>query len=121
MAETSQTDLFTHVDDPDQATAEELRLLLTVAQDPRAAAAGVALLDLQDRFSGPLEFGTAGLRGRLGGGPNRMNRAVVIRAAAGLTAYLKESTPQPTVVIGFDRCRRPCSRMRSARWVPMPG
>ena len=107
MAETSQADLFTHVeawidDDPDPATAEELRLLLTVAQDPRAAAAGVALLDLQDRFSGPLEFGTAGLRGRLGGGPNRMNRAVVIRAAAGLTAYLKESTPQPTVVIGFD-------------------
>src|SRR5450756_115009 len=49
-----------------------------------------------------LEFGTAGLRGALGAGPNRMNRSVVIRAAAGLTAYLKETEPQPLVVIGLD-------------------
>ena len=49
-----------------------------------------------------LEFGTAGLRGRLGGGPNRMNRAVVIRAAAGLTAYLRTLDPEPFVVVGFD-------------------
>ena len=52
-----------------------------------------------------LEFGTAGLRGALGAGPNRMNRSVVIRAAAGLTAYLKHEGgvgERPCVVIGFD-------------------
>ncbi len=56
-------------------------------------------------MSGLLEFGTAGLRGALGAGPNRMNRSVVIRAAAGLTAYLKDegrAGEAPTVVIGFD-------------------
>ena len=56
-------------------------------------------------WPGLLEFGTAGLRGALGAGPNRMNRSVVIRAAAGLTAYLKDegrAGESPTVVIGFD-------------------
>ena len=66
------------------------------AGDPAAEA------DLADRFSGLLEFGTAGLRGALGAGPNRMNRAVVLRAAAGLTAYLLERTARPRVVIGYD-------------------
>ena len=46
--------------------------------------------DLADRFDGTLEFGTAGPARRLGAGPNRMNRVVVIRAAAGLAAYLRE-------------------------------
>jgi phosphomannomutase len=63
------------------------------------AAAGA---DLADRFDGMLEFGTAGLRGAMGAGSNRMNRSVVIRAAAGLTAYLQETTTEPLVVIGFD-------------------
>ena len=49
-----------------------------------------------------LEFGTAGLRGALGAGPNRMNRAVVLRAAAGLTAYLLERADRPLVVVGYD-------------------
>ena len=65
---------------------------------------------IRDRCAGLLEFGTAGLRGALGAGPNRMNRAVVIRAAAGLMAYLRAQLPagrEPSaddlrVVIGFD-------------------
>jgi phosphomannomutase len=89
-------------DDPDLTTREELdRLLQRCADDDPAAAA-----ELADRFAGTLEFGTAGLRGALGAGPNRMNRAVVIRAAAGLTAYLKRDLPSPRVVIGYDARHR---------------
>ena len=57
---------------------------------------------LADRFDGTLEFGTAGLRGALGAGPNRMNRVVVTRAAAGLAAYLREQGRTGSVVIGYD-------------------
>lgn len=59
--------------------------------------------ELADRFAGTLEFGTAGLRGAVGAGSNRMNRVVVIRAAAGLAAYLKANglTDGP-VLIGYD-------------------
>ena len=85
-------------DDPDHDTRVELGALLARAK----AGDQEALADLADRFSGLLEFGTAGLRGTLGAGPNRMNRAVVIRTAAGLTAYLKRSKPDPFVVVGFD-------------------
>ena len=85
-------------DDPDSATRTELDVVL----DAAAAGDAEAGADLADRFVGMLEFGTAGLRGALGAGPNRMNRSVVIRTAAGLTAYLKETTPQPLVVIGLD-------------------
>ena len=91
-------------DDPDPATAAELAALLDAATGT-GAAAEEALADLADRFSGPLTFGTAGLRGRLGGGPNRMNRAVVIRAAAGLVGYLRDTLgpdQRPVVVIGYD-------------------
>ena len=85
-------------DDPDAVTRAELDAVI------EAAASGDAEVgaDLADRFVGMLEFGTAGLRGALGAGPNRMNRAVVIRAGAGLTAYLKETEPHPLVVIGLD-------------------
>jgi phosphomannomutase len=85
-------------DDPDAATRAELDAVIAAA----AAGDAEAGADLADRFVGMLEFGTAGLRGALGAGPNRMNRSVVIRAAAGLTAYLKETQPHPLVVIGLD-------------------
>jgi len=87
-------------DDPDPVTAQELTSLLAAADEGDLEAA----LDLADRFAGMLEFGTAGLRGALGGGPNRMNRAVVLRAAAGLVAYLQaeRGIPEPMVVVGFD-------------------
>ncbi|MFF7156547.1 phospho-sugar mutase [Streptomyces sp. NPDC008139] len=90
-------------EDPDPDTREELAGVLEAAQagpdDPRGAQ---ALADLADRFSGTLQFGTAGLRGELGAGPMRMNRAVVIRAAAGLAAYLGERTEDGLVVVGYD-------------------
>ncbi|MBZ2197644.1 phospho-sugar mutase [Occultella gossypii] len=92
-------------DDPDPATADELRELLDHALGDGFSTGEqrVALAELADRFSGPLEFGTAGLRGALGAGPHRMNRAVVIRAAAGLVRYLTDALgTAPRVVIGYD-------------------
>jgi len=83
-------------EDPDEQTRAELDALITTAE-----AGGET--DLADRFAGTLEFGTAGLRGALGAGPNRMNRVVVTRAAAGLAAYLKDTGHAGgSVVIGFD-------------------
>ena len=87
-------------EDPDERTRAELEALVrAVEADPDGAAAA----DLADRFDGRLEFGTAGLRGALGAGPNRMNRVVVIRAAAGLAAYLvRHGHAGGTVVVGYD-------------------
>jgi phosphomannomutase len=85
-------------DDPDEETRAELGALMEAVASGDAEAGA----DLENRFAGMLEFGTAGLRGAMGAGPNRMNRSIVIRAAAGLTAYLLESSPEPLVVIGFD-------------------
>jgi phosphomannomutase len=57
---------------------------------------------LEDPFKARLQFGTAGLRGALGAGPNRMNRVIVAQAAAGLAAYLLEHGSSPSVVVGYD-------------------
>ena len=84
-------------EDPDPDTRAELAALLERAD----AADRAAVADVADRFAGRLEFGTAGLRGTLGAGPNRMNRAVVIRAAAGLAAYLRAHGGS-SVVVGYD-------------------
>lgn len=86
--------------DPDPATRGELGALLTRVE----VGDGEALADLTDRFAGGLEFGTAGLRGALGAGPNRMNRVVVMRAAAGIGAWLGEGRKH--VVIGYDARHR---------------
>ena len=87
-------------DDPDEVTRAELESVVAAAESGDAA----ALDDLADRFRGLLAFGTAGLRGELGAGPNRMNRVVVLRAAAGLTRYLQTllGKRDVTVVIGYD-------------------
>jgi phosphomannomutase len=80
-------------EDPDPDTRDELAELLD-ADD---------VTELTARFSGTLQFGTAGLRGEIGAGPMRMNRTVVIRAAAGLAAYLKKhGSTGGLVVIGYD-------------------
>ncbi|GAB3600700.1 phospho-sugar mutase [Microbacterium tumbae] len=86
--------------DPDQETRDELAGLITAAAGGDAA----AIADLEDRFGTRLAFGTAGLRGALGAGSNRMNRVLVAQAAAGFAAYLLERARggTPTVVIGYD-------------------
>jgi phosphomannomutase len=78
--------------DPDADTVDELRALLDAGDDE----------GLADRFGTRLEFGTAGLRGALGAGPNRMNRVVVMRTSAGLARFLAARTDRPSVVVGHD-------------------
>lgn len=87
--------------DPDPETRAELRALLTLAMGGDAAATA----DLHSRFDNRLAFGTAGLRGEIAAGPNRMNRVLVSQAAAGLAAYLHATAKPgvtPSVVIGYD-------------------
>ncbi|MGV8970170.1 MAG: phospho-sugar mutase [Microbacteriaceae bacterium] len=98
--------------DPDATTHAELTSLISAAENGNAD----ALAGLDDRFGSRLEFGTAGLRGELGAGSNRMNRVLVSQAAAGFAAYLLErgvadqntartnakSQKSPSIVIGYD-------------------
>ena len=87
--------------DPDPQTRSELQALINANETSELAA----------RLDGSLSFGTAGLRGQVGAGPNRMNRAVVIRATSGLAGYLiteHDGLPERPVVVGFDA--RPTSR-----------
>jgi len=78
--------------DPDPETRAELQELID-SKD---------IEGLESRFNTRLEFGTAGLRGELGAGPNRMNRVLVAQSAAGLGNYLLKHNQNPSVVIGFD-------------------
>lgn len=81
--------------DPDPATRAELQALIDSGD----------VAELTRRFDGRLQFGTAGLRGPLGAGPQRMNRVIVAQAAAGLAAYLlaeHRGPGGPSVVIGYD-------------------
>ncbi|WP_144661977.1 phospho-sugar mutase [Paenarthrobacter nicotinovorans] len=90
--------------DPDPTTTAALLELADLA----AAGDAGAAQELGDSFNGTLQFGTAGLRAALGPGPNRMNRVVVRRAAAGLAAFLTEAVTtaapgtRPRAVVGFD-------------------
>ena len=78
--------------DPDPVTRAELELVIQNED----------LAELESRFGSRLEFGTAGLRGELGAGSNRMNRVLVAQAAAGLGRYLLAKETNPSAVIGFD-------------------
>jgi phosphomannomutase len=82
-------------DDPDTAARAELRELLARGETD----------ELRERFAHGLSFGTAGLRGRLGAGPSRMNVATVRRASAGLARHLLDAVPgaaESGVVVGYD-------------------
>jgi phosphomannomutase len=81
--------------DPDPNTRRELEVLIERDDHPA----------LEARFAGSLKFGTAGLRGVLGAGPNRMNRVTVMRTTSGLCAWLKRQVPNAAtrgICIGRD-------------------
>ena len=78
--------------DPDAETTAELEALILAGDEQ----------GLSSRFGARLGFGTAGLRGELGAGPNRMNRVLVAQAAVGIARYLKANFDDPSCVIGFD-------------------
>ncbi|MEP6661810.1 MAG: phospho-sugar mutase [Acidimicrobiales bacterium] len=85
--------------DPDPDTRAELQALLDAGDEAALA----------DRFDGRLQFGTAGLRGAIGAGPQRMNRVIVRRAAWGFGRWLLDQTPGAAdagVAIGYDARRK---------------
>jgi phosphomannomutase len=94
-------------DDPDPRDRAELEMLAGEDTDEAAA-------ELADRFAGRLEFGTAGLRGMVGAGPNRMNRAVVRATTAALAGWMRgrgrgiagAGAAEAGVVIGRDARHR---------------
>jgi len=91
-------------EDHDPVTRAELSALIDAADGGDAAAAK----ELVERFHGTLEFGTAGLRGIIGAGPQRMNRVLVRKVTAGLGAYLLANVPDAKrlgVLIGHDARR----------------
>ena len=90
--------------DPDPETRAELEQLIAAAQ----------LDELADRMGSSLKFGTAGIRGTMGAGSNRMNRATVIRVARGLADHLLDrfgGAPSAPVVVGRD------ARLRSGAFM----
>jgi phosphomannomutase len=107
-------------DDPDERDRDELRALLERATSDESDKDAVA--ELRDRFAGRLTFGTAGLRGAVGAGPNRMNRAVVRAATAAVAGWLLDAEAEsggpggtgagrqpagsPAVVVGCDARHR---------------
>lgn len=85
--------------DPDPVTRTELSALIDAG----------ATDELEERMAGSLEFGTAGIRGAVEGGSNRMNRAVVIRTTAGLVAHLVSITEPADRLVVVARDARPSS------------
>ncbi|GMQ98712.1 MAG: phospho-sugar mutase [Acidimicrobiia bacterium] len=85
--------------DPDRNTRSELAALLASGDTD----------ELADRMAGVLPFGTAGIRGVVEAGSNRMNRATVIRTTAGLAAHLVATTEPEDRLIAVGRDARPSS------------
>ena len=78
----------------DEATKEELR---SIGEDAK---------EIEERFYTSLTFGTAGLRGIIGAGTNRMNIYTVRKATQGLSNYInRQGRKDPSVAISYD-CRR---------------
>ncbi|MGI9584772.1 MAG: phospho-sugar mutase, partial [Acidimicrobiia bacterium] len=85
--------------DPDPETRRQLQALLAADQSE----------ELAERMGGTLEFGTAGIRGVVEAGSNRMNRAVVIRTTAGLVRFLQRTTAPEDRLVAVGRDARPSS------------
>lgn len=102
MAQLTHEQLFAQAaawaaNDPDPETREELTQLIDSKNT----------LELQERFSTRLKFGTAGLRAEMGAGPARMNRVVIMQSSAGFARFLRnrhqgDGDSSPTVVVGYD-------------------
>ncbi len=97
-----------------EAMIEAARAWMEADPDPATAAEAAALIAAGDAtaltaaFGARLEFGTAGLRGKLGPGPGNMNRALVRIVSAGLGRYLLDQVPDATargVIVGCDARR----------------
>ncbi|HXH55744.1 phospho-sugar mutase [Iamia sp.] len=90
-------------DDPQPSTARHLRELTHLVEDGTPGEVARATAELRELFRDGLAFGTAGLRGEVGPGPNRMNVAVVRRAAAGVAAWVRASgSTEGGVIVGRD-------------------
>jgi phosphomannomutase len=91
--------------DPDADHRQEIEQLIDNGDTP----------GLTELFTGRLAFGTAGLRARLGPGPNRMNSLVVQQTTLGLLRWMqRQGTVRPKIVIGFDARHRSREFARSA-------
>ncbi len=86
--------------DPDPSTRRQLASLVAAGDTE----------ELADRMNGTLTFGTAGIRGVVEAGSNRMNRATVIRTTAGLATYLLATTEPGKRLIAIGRDARPSSQ-----------
>ena len=73
-----------------------------VSKDLKLELEGLSDEEVYDRFYKNLEFGTAGLRGVMGAGTNRMNEVTVALATQGFAYYLNEKFEEPTVAIAYD-------------------
>ena len=85
--------------DPDPLTRAELSQLIASGDTD----------ELAERMAGTLAFGTAGIRGVVEAGTNRMNRAMVIRTTAGLVQYLLSRTSPEERLVAIGRDARPSS------------
>ena len=72
---------------------ESVKAELEAVADPK---------ELEDRFYKNLEFGTGGMRGVMGAGPNRMNRYTIAKATKGLADYLNSTGGAQSVAIAYD-------------------
>ena len=101
-------------------TKEEINAVyarwLKEAREPEVVARLRAMDDagIEDAFSQDLAFGTAGLRGVMDAGTNRMNRYTVAKASQGLADYLKGRFSAPSVAVAYDSRRQSESFARTA-------